>query len=480
VRDLALTILILFSQGCGCSDTGREGHTDAEEDTLHDPLVPDGPCGPCDDSDPCTMDLCDTETLECVFLPLDMDFDGHVPTECDGDDCDDSRPDVYTGAREVCLDGVDQDCDTLVDGPIVMRHDVQVTTTEEPVQAQDLVWTGSRFAIAWSLSLDREMVRVYLSRLDGLGDVVGEETTVSGAVTTPPARLMAISLAWSGDSLATLWEESGDLVFTRMSPTGEIEVPSFVTASGGMPSLVWGGDGYGVISEGPGTSVSFTVLDPDGAVAHGPTELTAEGSSSSEEAIHDVTWTGSTFGATWVGMESPGYYMDVYLGSASTEAVPLGSPVRLTDTGIWSRARLAWTGSEYGIVVSMWGLAVFFLRTAPDGAVTGDTRLTSFSASNDFGDVVWTGSEFGTAWLTGPESADRTIVFTLVDVEGDIRYPAIHVPTRGHGRGHSITWTGSEFGVSWTATPSLDDCLGDPPGPDCTNQVFFNRIGLCD
>ena len=28
-----------------------------------------------------------------------------------GDDCDDSDPSVYTGAEEICGDGVDQDCD---------------------------------------------------------------------------------------------------------------------------------------------------------------------------------------------------------------------------------------------------------------------------------------------------------------------------------------------------------------------------------
>jgi len=241
--------------------------------------------------------------------------------------------------------------------------------------------------------------------------------------------------------------------------------------------MAWGGDGYGVIL--PGDDASFAVLDRDGALVHGPAVMMEDTGGGVEEP-RDVTWTGSGYGMVWPAWNGMSY-LDIYLGSASPDAVPLGSPARLTDTGIWSRARLAWTGSEYGIVVSMSGLAVFFLRTDPSGAVIGgDTRLTSFSTSSDFGDVVWTGSEFGTAWVTGPESPDRTIVFTLVDAEGDVRYPALHVPTRGSGRGHSIVWTGSEIGVSWTATPSLDDCLGDPPGPDCTNQVFFNRIGLCD
>jgi hypothetical protein len=41
----------------------------------------------------------------------DDDRDGHASPLIGGDDCDDSRPDVYPGALELCEDGIDQDCD---------------------------------------------------------------------------------------------------------------------------------------------------------------------------------------------------------------------------------------------------------------------------------------------------------------------------------------------------------------------------------
>ena len=44
----------------------------------------------------------------------DYDRDGHARPLCDGNDCDDTRRDVYPGAPEVC-DGVDNDCDLRVD-----------------------------------------------------------------------------------------------------------------------------------------------------------------------------------------------------------------------------------------------------------------------------------------------------------------------------------------------------------------------------
>ncbi|MEZ4430609.1 MAG: S8 family serine peptidase, partial [Nannocystaceae bacterium] len=43
----------------------------------------------------------------------DVDDDGHRDVACDGDDCDDTRDDVYPGAAEVC-DGVDNNCDDVL------------------------------------------------------------------------------------------------------------------------------------------------------------------------------------------------------------------------------------------------------------------------------------------------------------------------------------------------------------------------------
>jgi hypothetical protein len=69
----------------------------------------------CADDDPCTtMELCDPAARVCTYRPLDGDGDEDPPRVCGGADCDDSRPDIYSGAAERC-NAQDDDCDGTID-----------------------------------------------------------------------------------------------------------------------------------------------------------------------------------------------------------------------------------------------------------------------------------------------------------------------------------------------------------------------------
>jgi Cys-rich repeat protein len=64
----------------------------------------------CDDGNPVTIDYC--FNCQCSSeVCVDIDADGY----CEGEDCNDADASINPGARDICEDGMDNDCDGLVD-----------------------------------------------------------------------------------------------------------------------------------------------------------------------------------------------------------------------------------------------------------------------------------------------------------------------------------------------------------------------------
>jgi hypothetical protein len=69
---------------------------------------------PCNDEKECTEDACN-ENQTCINTPIDVDLDLYDICEGDYQDCDDNNASINPSAEEICDNGVDDDCDSLID-----------------------------------------------------------------------------------------------------------------------------------------------------------------------------------------------------------------------------------------------------------------------------------------------------------------------------------------------------------------------------
>jgi cysteine-rich repeat protein len=75
-----------------------------------------GPPVVCDGGDGCHVTGCDP-LVGCVYTLIDADGDGYAPGPaiCGGGDCNEADATVHPGAADVCGDGIDNDCNGVVD-----------------------------------------------------------------------------------------------------------------------------------------------------------------------------------------------------------------------------------------------------------------------------------------------------------------------------------------------------------------------------
>jgi hypothetical protein len=75
-----------------------------------------GPPVACDNSNPCTIATCVETSKSCSYVPRDVDQDGDPDAHCvPNRDCDDLDPNVSSLHAEVCGNGIDDNCNGLID-----------------------------------------------------------------------------------------------------------------------------------------------------------------------------------------------------------------------------------------------------------------------------------------------------------------------------------------------------------------------------
>jgi hypothetical protein len=119
---MSVLLGLLLAVSCSGDDIEEGGGTkDFGAGAPSEEAVPCADATDCEDGNPCTIDHCYEGFCDPEYVPIDVDLDGHVSHICGGPDCDDEDAAVHPGVLEapygdeVCLDGIDNDCNGLTD-----------------------------------------------------------------------------------------------------------------------------------------------------------------------------------------------------------------------------------------------------------------------------------------------------------------------------------------------------------------------------
>jgi hypothetical protein len=288
------------------------------------------------------------------------------------------------------------------------------------------------------------------------------------------------SIVWTGDGYGVAWLDNRDdpvtaIYFARLDATGS-KIGDDVRVSSGealavAPKLVWTGSEFGVlwqdyepVDQTSGTSgLRFARLDAAGQKIGDDFRLT--GDRVIEPAL---VWTGTEYGVAWADANFGRYIIMFARLDASGNKIAQDIRATLTSAEPDHVPRLVWTGSEYGLA---WlhgdsFRSVRFKRLSASGQTIGGETTVSLSSGVEWSplSMVWTGTGFGIAWETAL-SGHKEILFARLDATG--RRLGLEVPLTDDSsasRQPSLAWTGAEYGLSW-----LDDRDGNP-------EVYFSRI----
>jgi hypothetical protein len=379
--------------------------------------------------------------------PSDVDADGFTPAM---GDCDDDAADVFPGAEEIPLDGVDQDCDTL-DACADLDCD----------RAGDVVF---------SLYAESDDVAIESLLMLGLG---GDAERSEGLPTLAAEGATVADLDLDGDL---------DLVFANGHDDG------------GDPAV----DSYAYFNDGAGPSAGNRVALPTlGALDSAAGDFDGDG-------FVDLAFANSTDGVT-LAVDSV-----VYWGSASGFSADSATALPTVGAAHVSAEDLDFDGFSELIFASTDGESVIYWGSA-DGYSTDDRSWlpTTGATGSAVGDVngdgypdlvfchTWEGEEYAVESRVWYGSADGYVETNAVTVPTSGATEAAVADIDGDGHGdvvfanshdgdsefvNSIVYWGSAEGLGerTTALPTVGAAgvaVGDVDGDGFTDVAFANRLG---
>jgi hypothetical protein len=414
-----------------------------------------------------------TSLMNAVWSYPDRDADGYQSVLMGGSDCHDGDSAIHPGAIEIPCDDIDQDCDGQdLQGWQKIGSDILVTNIASTSSSPSLSWTGSEFGVSWRDYRDGN-AEIYFVRLSSDGNTIGSDLRV----TNDASYSEQPSLSWTGSEYGVCWYDERDgsreIYFARISSAGsKIGSDLRITndASYSMDSsLTWTGSEFGVSwgsYSGANDEIHFARISNAGSTIGSELSVT---SGENGSVYPSLSWTGTEFGVSWSDYRDGN--REIYFARISEAGAKIGSDLRVTRTVGWGfTPSLSWSGSEFGV---SWmddregNFEIYFALISADGNTTGsDFRITSATGDSSYPSLSWTGSEFGVSWMDCRDGNSAEIYFARVSAAGAKIGSDLRVTSATSDSSYpSLSWAGSEFGLSWEDRRGL------------FTQIYFARIG---
>jgi hypothetical protein len=232
----------------------------------------------CDNGDGCDIATCDNTTQMCVYKLRDADQDGDPDARCDPHhDCNDLDPDVSSLHAEVCANGIDDNCNGLIDEMPCVVPQGQTCAGALAITgagALDLSTLGCNdtFTTSCSVTTPTASQNVVVAITVPPGPNVDLDVWVTGSVE------VAVAIdAICGDALSELTCGSGPgatsvraraysvapgtyyAVVTTQSPQSDVELQVDLLSPTTPPTDV---DCASATPITPGTPISVSIVDP--------------------------------------------------------------------------------------------------------------------------------------------------------------------------------------------------------------------------
>jgi hypothetical protein len=375
-----------------------------------------------------------------VVQALDADEDGHTAAQCQaapGNDCDDGNDEIHPNATEAC-DGVDNDCDELVDLDDGLEL-AGVTRQADAIGALDLAWIpgeadvqgDEQFRMAFSQTGINELRSATIDSSGALGQEVSQLTR------TTDGKHDLRRLAGGTTTFGVTYLAQSRLSTSLVGQADKNGTPSGVTqGTGGSADITRRARGEWILGISDAQGLRIARYLDNGSIVDGPV-VTAEASPSwvriaAQGDASAVVWQLAPNVLRWARLNSD---------MVASEGVSFGA------TGY--RPDIVASGTGYALAWAV-GSGIGFRRAGLDGAKLCENGLVplGLDEASDSRRVALADSKLGALVLV--TSAAGKVV--LVRFGGDCSHSIIPVANTFNAGSPAIAAGSGSVALAWINT----------------------------